>query len=324
MEAGVEERACDRVFSHGKAVDGCDEQAGAGVVVIGGLGALDGLDEELGEGAHGVGAGGLLVGEQDLQVGVAAAEVGRECAVDENDAGTYGAGEGGGVAVGIGSGGGVGPAQERAVGVGGVGGGEDDRLAALFEAAVVFTGAKGAEEIDRGGLGELGRAEVGCEVAAADAAGFFEGFEDVVDGTEASGEVFRVSGLAEDDAVAGKKLLRDGVRPVGLVCRCVFGGKGRDVEGPAALRGGRGGAAGAEALLVVDAASGFGGAARGGALGVGAQGVEGVVGDEAAPDEGPECVDCLAGVAAPECVVEGLEEAGAVALEVAEDGQFTV
>ena len=92
------------------------------------------------------------------------------------------------------------------------------------------------------------------------------------------------------------------------------------VEGPSALGGGRGGAAGAKAGLVVDAAGGFGG--RGGAVAVGAQGVQGVVGEEAAPDQVPKRVERLAGVAAAGAFVELLEEGGAVELEIGEDLSF--
>ena len=48
---------------------------------------------------------------------------------------------------------------------------------------------------------------------------------------------------------------------------------------------------------------------------VGAEGVERIVGDEAAPDEAPEGVDGLAGIAASDGLVERIEEAGAGGFE---------
>ena len=73
-----------------------------------------------------------------------------------------------------------------------------------------------AEQVDGGGKSELGCTEAGDEVAATDASAFFEGFEDVVDGGEATGKIFGVRGFAEDYAVAGEELLGDGVGPLGL------------------------------------------------------------------------------------------------------------
>ena len=122
-------------------------------------------------------------------------------AVDENDARADAAGEAGAL---FRSGG---PAEESAVGVGGVGGGEDDNFAGVL----IGVGAERAQEINGGRHGELGGAEVGGEVSAADAAAFFEGLHDVVDGGETARKIFGVSGFAEDDSVAREELLRDGV-----------------------------------------------------------------------------------------------------------------
>ncbi len=59
--------------------------------------------------------------------------------------------------------------------------------------------------------------------------------------------------------------------------------------------------------------------AGGGALAVGAQRVQGVVGEQAAPDEVPEGFEGFAGVAAAGAVVQLLEEGGAVAAQVVDD-----
>ena len=65
------------------------------------------------------------------------------------------------------------------------------------------------------------------------------------------------------------------------------------LEGPAALRGGWGGAAGAEAALLMDPADG---AFRSSLpLAVGAEGVEGVVGEDSGPDEVPDGLEGVAG-----------------------------
>jgi hypothetical protein len=143
-----------------------------------------------------------------------------------------------------------------------------------------------AQEVDGGGHGELRGAEVGGEVAAADLAALFQGLEHVVDGGEAAGKVFGVGGLAEDDAVAGEELLRDGVAPLGLRGGGVAGFvEGSEVERPSALRGGRRGAAASGSLWLWT--GGWACAARlaEGLFAVGAEGVEGVVGEQAAPDE---------------------------------------
>lgn len=107
LEARFEQSLGHPVFSDSGAVEGGDEHA-----------ALDlgSRDEELGQMFGGVRAGGLFFGEEDLQVWVGSTEVGGEGSVDEEDAGAYAAGEGCALLCG-------GPAEERAVGVGGVGGG---------------------------------------------------------------------------------------------------------------------------------------------------------------------------------------------------------
>ena len=53
---------------------------------------------------------------------------------------------------------------------------------------------------------ELRCSEAGDEVASADAAAFFEGFEDRVDSGKAAGNIFGCGAFAEEDAVAVKEL----------------------------------------------------------------------------------------------------------------------
>jgi hypothetical protein len=114
-----------------------------------------------------------------------------------------------------------------------------------------------------------------------------------------------------------EQLLRDGVGPCGLGGGC--GAVGSGDEGPAALRAGWRCAAGAKAGLIVLTLAG---ARCFGLRDVGAEGVQGVVGDEAAPDEGPEGVDGFAGVARAKGFVEVGEEGGSGAGEGFEDGLF--
>ena len=89
---------------------------------------------------------------------------------------------------------------------------------------------------------------------------------------------------------------------------------------PAALGGSWDGAAGAEGGGSLGVEVAFAVAPGGFGLGcVGTQGVEGVVGDQAAPNEGPQSVEGFAGVAAAERVVELGEEAGSGLAEGGDD-----
>ena len=72
-----------------------------------------------------------------------------------------------------------------------------------------------AQQIDGGGQRELRCAEAGDEVAAANAAGFFESFEHVVDGAESAGDVFCSDGFARENAVAIEKLQGEGMAGFG-------------------------------------------------------------------------------------------------------------
>ena len=74
----------------------------------------------------------------------------------------------------------IGPAEDRAIGVGRIRRGHLHK----FRLFIRRRGAQLAEQVDRGGQGELRGAEAGHEVAAADAAALFEGFQHVVDCAE--------------------------------------------------------------------------------------------------------------------------------------------
>ena len=85
--------------------------------------------------------------------------------------------------------------------------------------------------------------------------------------------------------------------------------------------GGRGAARAKNCACLVRAARGAG-VFR--AQGVGAQCVERIVGDEAAPDEAPQRVDGFAGIAAADGLVQRVEEAGAGGFENGEEFFFAL
>jgi hypothetical protein len=102
--------------------------------------------------------------------------------------------------------------QGSAVGIGGIGRGEENELG-FFGGRI---GAQLAQQIDGGRQRELGCAQAGDEVAAADAAAFFKGLEHAIDGAESAGDVFRGNVFAEENAVAVEKLEGEGVGGFGL------------------------------------------------------------------------------------------------------------
>ena len=57
---------------------------------------------------------------------------------------------------------------------------------------------------------------------------------------------------------------------------------------------------------------------------VGAQGVQRVVGDEAAPDQAPERVEGFSGIASADALMQRIEEAGAGGFEDREDFFFAL
>ena len=177
------------------------------------------FDEEDGESLGDVGALRFFFGEEDLDVRVSAAQIGDEGTVREDDARAYAAGE-----------------RRRCVSAAA---GQRRRAPYGFAGSVAASwrspGGQGrrlpghlaqrAQEVDGRGHGELRGSEVSGEVAAADFAALFHRLQHVVDGGEAAGQVFRVRGLAEDDAVAIEELLRDGVPPFCGACRVLLGAK---------------------------------------------------------------------------------------------------
>ena len=216
----------------GRPLIGADEVA---AVVVAGLFAFEPgvalFGEEAGESVGDVGALGFVGWEEDEQVGVAAAEPGDEASGAEDDLGVGGAGEMRG-------------GRFRCLRLQRAGRASEERSrrgwrgrwrrGGRIRFVVIGTalwdewgGAQGAEEVDGGGEGELGGAEAGDEVAAADAAAFFEGFEDGVDGGEAAGDVFGGGALAEEDAVAVEELEGEGVGGFGGSWKGAGSGCGR-------------------------------------------------------------------------------------------------
>jgi len=209
VEAGIHEETGQEMRADGLAVDGGDEHT---EVTAAGHAVLSTFAEEVGETCGDLGALGLVGRQEDEQVRIVAAKPSDELAVAEDDFSVGGAGEdsGRGFRVVV-HGGKVGPAQDGTVGVGGIGGCELDKFGLLDGRF----GAQLAEQIDGGGKSELRGTEAGDEVAAPDAPGFFEGFEDVVDSAEAAGNVFCGDGFASEDAVAAEELKCEGMRSFG-------------------------------------------------------------------------------------------------------------
>ena len=158
---------------------------------------------------------GLFGGKKDEDVGIVAAKPGDELAVAQDHFGIGCAGEDAGrrfsesIVHAVGK---VGPAQDRTVGIGRIGGGQLHELGLLRGRL----GAQLAQQVDGGGKRELRGAETGDKIAAADAAALFEGFEDVVDCAEAAGDVFGCDGFAGEDAVAAEELKGEGVAGFGV------------------------------------------------------------------------------------------------------------
>ncbi len=209
VEACVHEESGHGMGGDRLAVDGGDEYA---LMDVGAQTLLAAGAEEVGQAGGDLSALRLFSGQKDEQVGIAAAKPCDELAVAENDLGVGGAGEqaGGGFRIFF-CDGQVGPAEDGAVGVGGIGGGELEELRFFGSGR----GAQLAEQIDGGGEGELGCAEAGDKVAAADAAAFFKSLEHVVDDAEAARNVFSGDGFADEDAVAVEELEGEGVTGLG-------------------------------------------------------------------------------------------------------------
>jgi hypothetical protein len=188
----------------------------------------------------------------------------------------------------------LGPSEERAVWVCRVGCGDRHDL------GLVWLGCEGAQHLDRCRLAELHRADAGDEVPAPDAAAILERAEHLRDRREAARQIFRRGDLARDDAVAREELLGDGRAPFG---RRRESGRLRGDERPAPFRGGRGGVPAPKRAGRRQPPSAPLRRPR-----VGAQRVKRVVGDETAPDEGPERVDRLPRISPADRVVNRREE----------------
>ena len=191
MEAGVHEETRHGMRGNRLAVDGGDEHA---LVAAAAHPLLSARAEKMRKACGSLGALRLLSGKEDEDVGIVAAQPCDELAVAQNDFGVGGAGENARrrfrVFVGDRQ---VGPAQDGAVGVGGIGCSELHELRFLGGGL----GAQLAQQIDGGRESELRGAEAGDKIAAADAAAFFESLEHVVDGAESAGNVFCGDRFAE-------------------------------------------------------------------------------------------------------------------------------
>src|SRR5262245_34527292 len=96
----------------------------------------------------------------------------------------------------------LGPFQNGAVGVGGIGRGEDDDAVVGIFGGIRFT----AQHLIRAGRGELSAAHAGDEIAAAHAAGLLHRAEDWIKGGESPFHDFAVDCRADEHAVAAQEL----------------------------------------------------------------------------------------------------------------------
>ena len=245
----------------------------------------------------------LVFGQEREELPCAAADVGGERAVDDDD---ERAGRARRASPAVVTGRAFGPAQDRAVGIGGIGGRQHDDF--RFVRRVL----ERSQEVERGRQRELRRADAAREVATAYPAGVLERLQDVVDRAEAAGDAFGRRDLAGQDAVAGEELLRE--RGRGLRRRT----PSRRPAPSSATSGPRRSAAPSRRLRNVRRAARL--CARVGlaARAVGwarerAHRVQAVVRDRASPHERPDRVDGLARVAAARGLVHRREERRAVA-----------
>ena len=110
----------------------------------------------------------------------------------------------------------LGPRQRRAVGLGGVGGGEHDRLAGADR---TLLGGRGTQPLDGAGERELGAAHALDEVAAPADAERLEVGERVVEHREAALDALGEHLLAGDDAVALEQQLGQRATALDRPCR---------------------------------------------------------------------------------------------------------
>ena len=141
----------------------------------------------VGERGGGVAEAGVVGVDEDLQALAAALNVDHGLGAGQHHVGARVAGGGAGVA--------LRPAQDGAVGLGGVGGGEHDRRCRVVVALR-------AQALDRARERELGTAEPVDEVAAARDADRLERGELVIQRGETAGDPLGQHLLAGDDAVA--------------------------------------------------------------------------------------------------------------------------
>src|SRR5208337_4767690 len=118
-------------------------------------------------------------------------------------------------------------------------------------------------------------------------------------GTEAAGNVFGRDGFARQNSIAAEELKGEGVGGFGRswsAFSSLLRAEGK--QRPAALRVGRRSASRAENDACLQSTRS---PCALWSKNVGAESVERVVGDEAAPDQAPECIDGFAWIAAAYC-----------------------
>ena len=209
METGVHEEAGHGVRGDRLAIDGGDENA---LMAAGAYLLLTARAEKMREARGSLRTLRLLGGKKDKDVWIAAPEPRYQSSVAQNHLGIGGAGEdarcGLRIFVGYGK---VGPAQDRAVRVGWIGGSHLYKLGSLFRRC----GAQLAQQINGGRKRELRCAKAGNKIATANPAAFFQSLENVVDRAESAEDVFRGDGFAQQDAVAVEQLQGEGVAGFG-------------------------------------------------------------------------------------------------------------
>ena len=153
-----------------------------------------------------------------------------------------------------------------------------------------------AQQIDRAGLRELRRAEAGHEIAAPDAAGFFEPAQHRIQRREPAGQLLDRRHIARHHAVPRQQLMRHRRRPR----RCGAGRGRHQRPSPFGRRRHQAPRSKRAAPRVPPRALRR--------RRIGAQRVQRVVGQQASPHQIPDRIDCLLREAAADGVVQRSEE----------------
>jgi len=161
---------------------------------------LSATPEGVGQGPRRLGRSRLGLGEKHLGVGVAATQVGSECAVHQDHART-GATRQRGFS--------LGPRKDRTPRVGRIGGREFNRHRRLRRRS------QRSQKLKGGRFGEPGGTESSYKQAAPHASAFLHRFEHGIDRTESARHVFRRCRLAHEDAVSMQQPPRQRGGPFG-------------------------------------------------------------------------------------------------------------